>query len=212
MKTRIAATAAALLTAAVLTTPVAAQQNPAGVNAPKYNIAVVDISFIFKEHAQFRAKMNGLKDRMKGIESQLEGDRQTLISLEQQKKILKPDSPDFIAVDEQSARKKTEVQLKMKKLRAGFLDDEAAVYYETYQQVSQTIARYAKHYNIALVLRFNGDKADPSNRQTIIGEINKPVQYQDAIDITPDILALVNQGQPAVSSRPAAGSGTTPRR
>lgn len=201
VKTRFAVTAAVLIASAVLAAPAAAQ-NPAGANAPKYGVAVVDISFIFKQHTVFRQKMDRLKDRMKGIESQLEGDRTALIQLEQQKKQFKPESSDFIAVDEKMTKMKADLQIKMTRLRTGFLEDEASAYYETYQQVSQTIAAYAKHYKIALVVRFNGEKATKDNRQSIIAEINKPVQFQDAIDITPDILALVNQ-----ATRTAAAGG-----
>ena len=202
MKTHLATTAAALLLTATVALPVAAQ-NPAGANAPKYGVAVVDVSFIFKEHAEFRKKMNGLKDSMKGIESQLEGDRKRMIQLEQTKKSYNPDTAEHISADEEITKLKAELQIKVTRLRKGFLEEEAKAYYETYQQVSSQIERYAKHYNIALVLRFNGDVADPSNRQSIIAEINKPVQFQNAIDITPDILGLVN---------PATASGAQPTR
>ncbi|MEM1303520.1 MAG: OmpH family outer membrane protein [Planctomycetota bacterium] len=201
MKIRIAATAAVLLSAAVLTTPAAAQ-NPAGANAPKFGVAVVDINYIFKEHKQFRAKMDVLKDRMKSIEGQLENDRKQLMTLEERKKSYNPDAPEFLQIDEQITKMKADVQIKMTRLRKDFLEDEADAYYETYQQVNRTIAGYAKHYKIGLVLRFNGAVADPANRQSILAEINKPVQYQDSIDITPDILSLVN---PASVGQGASG-------
>ena len=38
--------------------------NPAGANATKHGIAVVDVSYIFKEHTRFRATMDAMKKEM----------------------------------------------------------------------------------------------------------------------------------------------------
>jgi len=52
-------------------------------------------------------------------------------------------------------------------------------------------------------LRFNGDPPDPNNRDDVLREINKPVVYQNGIDITPDVLADLN--------RSAAPGGVLPQ-
>jgi hypothetical protein len=72
------AVAAALTTFGLLEAqqpaPVAAGGvNPAGANASKYNIAVVDISYIFKKHERFKATMEQMKKEMEAIESRAEG-------------------------------------------------------------------------------------------------------------------------------------------
>ena len=57
--------------------------NPAGANASKYNIAVVDISYIFKKHERFKATMEAMKKEMEGIETELKADREKIAQQEQ---------------------------------------------------------------------------------------------------------------------------------
>jgi Skp family chaperone for outer membrane proteins len=83
----------------------------------------------------------------------------------------------------------------MGKLRKEFLEREAKVYYQTYLEVVDAVKYYAKRQNIGLVLRFNGEPVDPNRRDDVLREINKPVVVQDQIDITPDVLALLNRDQ-----------------
>jgi hypothetical protein len=85
--------------------------------------------------------------------------------------------------------------LKMGKLRKEFLEREAKVYYQTYLEVVDAVKYYAKRQNIGLVLRFNGEAVDPNRRDDVLREINKPVVVQDQIDITPDVLMLINRDQ-----------------
>ena len=69
----------ALAMALSMTLPANAQaQNPAGANATKYNIAVVDISYVFKNHRRFKAAMEAMKKEMEGIEGELKGDREKI--------------------------------------------------------------------------------------------------------------------------------------
>jgi hypothetical protein len=66
----------------------------------------------------------------------------------------------------------------------------------------EAIGYYAKRHNIGLVIRFNGEPVDPNRREDVLREINKPVPWQDNIDITPDVLAILNRDQNAIGARP----------
>jgi Skp family chaperone for outer membrane proteins len=167
--------------------------NPAGANASKYNIAVVDISYIFKRHERFKATMESMKKEMEGIEGELKGDREKIGQLEQQRNQFQSGSAEYKKMDEDIARQMAEFNLKMGKLRKEFLEREASVYYKTYLEVVEMVKYYAKRQNIGLVLRFNGEPVDATRRDDVLREINKPVVLQDQIDITPDVLALINR-------------------
>lgn len=178
--------------------------HPLGVNAPKYGIAVVDISAIFKRHARFKATMDGMKKEMETIEAKLKADRDHITKAEQHRNTLAPGSPDYKQADEKVARMMADFQLEMGRLRKDFMDREAKVYYQTYQEVVQVVDYYAKRQNIGLVLRFSSESVDQNRREDVLREINKPVVMQNSIDITGDVLALLNQGQ-----QPAATPGAT---
>jgi Skp family chaperone for outer membrane proteins len=193
--------------------------NPAGANAEKHGIAVVDISYIFKEHTRFRAAMESMKKEMATIEAELKADRDRIAQTEQERNKFNVGTADYKKFDEDVARMMAEFNLKMTRLRKDFLEREAKVYYQTYLEVCEAVGYYAKRHNIGLVIRFNGEPVDPNKREDVLREINKPVPWQDNIDITPDVLALLNRDQrsqptpqnPTVGTRPAGTSLIPPK-
>lgn len=186
----------AALAALLLVSPSFAQ-NQAGIKAPEYHIAVVDINYIFKNHPQFRETLEGMQGDVQKIENQLKQSAQDLMELERKRNSFKPGTPDFKTADEQLATRKAQFELQKQKLQKEFLEREAKAYYEAYNQVQAEIDRYARHYKIGLVLRYNGEEPDPAIRPQILAAINRPVQFQDQIDITPDIETMVKAKYPA---------------
>jgi Skp family chaperone for outer membrane proteins len=201
----------ALLSVSILSFGAEAQApNPAGANASRYGIAVVDISYIFKKHERFRTAMESMKKEMQTIEGELKADREKIAQSEQQRNSYNAGTAEYKQLDEDIARMMADFNLKMGRLRKDFLEREAKVYYQTYLEVVDAVNSYAKRQNIGLVLRFNGEPVDPNRREDVLREINKPVVVQDQIDITPDVLMLLNRDQQAV--RPTQpGSQLPPR-
>ena len=140
--------------------------------------------------------MEAMKKEMEGIETDLKADREKIAQQEQQRNTFNTGTAEYKQLDEEIARQMANFNLKMGKLRKDFLEREAKVYYQTYLEVVDAVKYYAKRQNIGLVLRFNGEPVDPNRRDDVLREINKPVVVQDQIDITPDILALINRDQP----------------
>jgi Skp family chaperone for outer membrane proteins len=180
-----------------VTANVLAQGNAAGANAPRYGVAVVDISYIFKNYPKFKAAMDGMKTEMETAESTLKAGRDRIAQMEEQRQTLKPGSQEFKQLDEEVARQKADFNIKAGSIRRDFLEREAKVYYQTYLEVSQVVRSFAQNNNIGLVLRFNGDQIDPSRREDVLRAINQPIMYQNSIDVTPDVLALLSRGATA---------------
>ncbi|MGI9457023.1 MAG: OmpH family outer membrane protein [Aeoliella sp.] len=202
MKTLISAVAATLLIGAACASVQA--QHPEAANASKYGIAVVDISYIFKEHKSFLATMDNMKQEMQGLEQTLKSKREGIAQMEEAHKKLDAGSADYKKADDDLAAAKAKFNLEMDRLRKDLMERESKVYFQTYQQVNYAIANYAKERKIGLVLRFNGDQPDPNNRNDILKWINKPVVFENNIDITRDILAVVNGGAAtSIGGRPA---------
>lgn len=197
-----------------LATPAAAQQSPASpsANATRFGIAVVDVNYIFKNYSQFKAAMEGIKGDIQQAETTLKSSRDAIQAKEEQAKQYQPSSPEFKQLDEEVARLKADFNIKAGRTRKDFQEREAKVYYQTYLQVSSTVEYYAKQNNIGLVLKFNGDQIDPDRPEEILQAINKPVVSQNNIDITPDVLALLNRGGAPGGMAPAASRGGQQRR
>lgn len=176
-----------------------------GANASRFGTAVVDINYIFKNYSRFTTSLEGLKTQMKTIDDQLKRERADIAAKEEERGQYKVGSADYKRVDEEIARKTADFQLKTNRIRKEFLEKEAKVYYETYQEVSKAVKYYAQQHNIGLVLRFNGDPIDPNVREQILKAIMvKTVVYQNNIDITPDVLALLNRGGSPGGQTPTA--------
>jgi Skp family chaperone for outer membrane proteins len=189
---------AAIIGLVAIHTGVAHAQQPAagvtpvhGANAAKYGIAVVDISFIFKNYPGFTSQIETLKTEMEGADGKLKADRDRLVQMEEQRNTLKPGSPEFKQLDEQLAHLKAEFSIKQGTVRRDFLEREAKVYYQTYMDVSTAVKSYATQHQIGMVLRFNGDAIDPSQREDVMRAIMQPIVHQNNIDITPDVLLLL---------------------
>ena len=203
-----------IVAASLLSLATQAVAQPAGpsANASRFGIAVVDVSYIFKNYQQFRNSMDGMKKEMEAAEGALKAERDAIQGKEEQRKQYKAGAPEFRQLDEEIARLKAEFNLKAGRIRKDFLEREAKVYYQTYLQVSNAVQHYAQQHNIGLVLRFNGDQIDPNRREEVLRAINKPVVHQNNIDITPDVLAILNRGGAAEALAPAARGGQPVRR
>jgi Skp family chaperone for outer membrane proteins len=179
-----------------------------GANAARYGLAVVDISFIFKNYPGFTTQIEGLKTEMEAADGKLKADRDRLVQMEEQRNTLKPGSPEFKQLDEQLAHLKAEFQIKQGTIRRDFLEREAKVYYQTYTDVSAAVKSYATQHNIGMVLRFNGDAIDPAQREDVMRAIMQPIVHQNNIDITPEVLAVLGvdlrRAVPPTAARPGA--------
>lgn len=201
---------AALLTAAVAAY---AQQasNPAGANAAKFGIAVVDIPYIFKNYARFRSTSDAMKKEMETIDANVKAERASIAQAEQQRNSFNAGTPEYKKADEELARMMAEFQLKTSKLQKDFMERQAKLYYQTYLDVVNAVNAYAKSHNIGMVMRFNGEEVDVNKKDDIMRDINKQVVFQNNIDITPDVLMLLNGGAQQTLTRPAGTGGVVPR-
>lgn len=189
--------------------PAAAPAQPAAgfsANAGRFGIAVVDVSYIFKNYPAFTAEIEKLKTEMEAADGTLKADRDRLVAMEQQRDTLKPGSPDFKQLDEELARQKANFSIKQGTIRRDFLEREAKIYYQTYGKVSDAVKYFAQQNNIGMVLRFNGDQIDPQQREDVMRAIMQPIVFQNNVDITPDVLQVLSRG----ASAGAAPTATRP--
>lgn len=209
----LAAIGSILLPSLATTVQAQAQAVSPSANATRFGIAVVDINYIFKNYQQFKAGMEAIKGDIEKAEIDLKATREAIQAKEAQAKDYQPNSAQFKQLDEEVARLKADFNISAGRTRKDFQEREAKVYYQTYLQVSSTVDYFAKQNNIGLVIRFNGDKINPDRPEAILKAINKPVVSQNNIDITPDVLALLNRGGSPGGVAPAASRAAgQPRR
>jgi Skp family chaperone for outer membrane proteins len=202
----------ATLAAAALMCHSAAAQQPAAaptgahsIHAARYGFAVVDVMYIFKKHNRFNAQIEQMKAEVQSTENGLRTERSQIDKRGEELKAFNPGTPEYNRLEEEIEKLKYEFNIKATKERKEFLDREAKIYYKTYLEVNDAVKVYAQRNNLGLVLRFNGDPVDPNRREDVLRAINKPIVYENGIDITPDVLNELNSRGGAAVAKPGGG-------
>jgi Skp family chaperone for outer membrane proteins len=160
------------------------------------NIALLDVSYIFKNHPKFKNMMDEMKSDVENAEANVNRERETLRKLVEQIDGFRKGTPDYKSMEEEIARREADLSVKVQLQRKEFLLREAKIYHTVYQEISQEVDYYCANKGIDMVLRFNGDPVDENKPDSVLSNINKPVVYYNKNhDITPIILdSLVKRG------------------
>jgi Skp family chaperone for outer membrane proteins len=176
--------------------------------APATHVAVIDVGYIFKNHARFKAAMDRMKEEVMAAENTLKADRDRINGMMEQIKGFNPGTPEFKKLEADIAKSQGDFNVDAQLQKKEFMDREAKVYLSVYTEVEKAVEQFAREHRIAIVHRFDGDPVDNSDRNQILRGITKPIVYlEPGIDITPDILKLLNT--PAVATQPAAAQPRT---
>jgi Skp family chaperone for outer membrane proteins len=161
-------------------------------DTPATRVALLDLGRIFTVHVNFKKNSEVLRGEVEQAERALVTRKAELQAAANALGDLPKGSGEAKQLEEQIARDTSEVQLLVAKQKRDFFEQEAAMYYETYQEVMKAVSTYSQQRGINLVMRFNGDPYDPEDPQALQKELNKAVVYHDGIDITDDIIRIVN--------------------
>lgn len=157
-------------------------------------IALLDVSYIFKNHTRFKAMMADIQTDVERAGTQMKTERDTVKSLSEQLRDFRPGSANYKQLEEQVATRTSQLQVQLQLQRKEFLQREAKVYHTIYQEVQQEVEYYASSAGIAMVLRFNGDPVNQDKPDDVLRGINSQVVWSaKGLDITPVILERLNQ-------------------
>ncbi|GDX94513.1 hypothetical protein LBMAG47_01760 [Planctomycetia bacterium] len=166
---------------------------PAG--AAPTQVVVLDVGYIFKNHAGFNAEMAKIKDDVMTVENRLKQEQERIRGMMEQLKIFQPGTPEYRKLEGDVAKAQGDFQVKAQLEKKDFLEREAKVYHRVYGEVEQAVSTFAKSNRIAVVLRFDGEAVDPkeADRGKIMAHLSRPIVYHDGlVDITPDVLRMLN--------------------
>jgi Skp family chaperone for outer membrane proteins len=189
--------------------PAQGQGRPTG-----HNIAVVDVSVIFKKHVRFLAMIEKFKKDVQAAEAKLKTEYEQIKALQEQLKGLTPGSPDYKQMEQRIAHSGADWQVKQQTQKKDLMEYEGRIYFQVYRELDDSVKRFAQKNGIALVLRYASDPVDdPNDRNEIVRGINKSVVYVDpALDITDWILQDLNRSSAAGAGNTGVGGvGVAPR-
>ncbi len=206
----VLATASLLVpaTATAQTRPAAPRaSSPPATARPRSPVAVVDVSYIFKNHEGFKAAMERMKQEVEAYEEHLKTQQSALLKEKERLNDFRPGTQDFDNLERSLADRGAKLQVDMQMKRKEFLEREARVYHDVYVMVEAAIREFAEMNGIELVLRYSAEPMDPQNRQSVLQGVNRPIVYHRNLDITTEVLDRLNRVQqraPQVSGRPTA--------
>ena len=182
--------------------PLSAQQR-----GPAPSVAILDLTYIFKNHSRFQALTNDMRRDVDNAENSLKAERDAFQQLTARLEEFKKGTNEYKQLEEEIARRAADLQLKINIQKRTFLEQEAKIYFSVYQEVLNHVKTYAESNGISMVMRFNGDPIDTSDPQEVLKELNKSVIYYNrAIDITPIILERCTASAGAPAGAPAGGA------
>jgi hypothetical protein len=94
----------------------------------------------------------------------------------------------------------------MNRQKNSFLQEEARIHYNVYQEICQATDYFCRQYGIDLVIRFNREEANPDMPDSVLTVINRPVVWHRGLDITQNILDDLNRNAAANPNPAAAGN------
>ncbi len=175
----------------------AANNGPVQANQ---RIALVDVAKVFKAHSRFNASLEQMKKDAEMFQAMMRTEQEKLAAEAEVLKQIDPKSPEFKAKETEISKKLAELQVTQSQKGREISEKEARLYFDTYVEVTQQIGNFADRNGIGLVLRFNSDPIDSSNRQSVIEGVNREIVFQTGRDITNQVIATINGTQ--VGSNP----------
>ena len=166
--------------------------------------AVIDVGYIFKNHARFKAAMDKMKDEVLAAENGLKAERDRINGLMEQLKGFNVGTPEFRKLEGEIAKAQGDFSVNAQLQKKDFMDREAKVYLQVYTEIERAVGQFAREHGIAVVHRFDGDPVDATDRNRILGNITKPIVFYDPqVYITPDVLRMLNGAAVAGAPQPA---------
>lgn len=164
------------------------------------NIALLDIPQVFKNHPGFIQRSEELKKELKDLDAYFNDQRKLLNDKRAALAQYKVGSPEFERLEKEIASQAANLQVLREQKRRDLFEREAKLYYETYNEILSHVDAFCKRHNIALVLKYDSEQMDPSDPNSVMKGINRQIIYQDRIDITGEIIRMINA--PRAAARP----------
>jgi Skp family chaperone for outer membrane proteins len=181
--------------------------SPVAPRSSGTNVAVIDISQVFEKHGQFQAQTLNLKKQVEDFEGHLRGEQQKVVNMRNDLQNYTPGSEQFKRKEEEMARMQSEMNVQMALKRKEFLEKEARLYFDTYNEVFQIVAEVADRNGISLVLRFNSEEMKPEDRASVLQGVNRAVVFQRNLNVTNMVIGEVAKRYPnATTAAPAASN------
>ena len=167
--------------------------------------ALLDVSFIFKNHHRFRALMEEMRGQVQAAEVQVQAEKKQITKMAKTLQSYNKGSPEYKELDERINEQSTRLQITVNKQKAEFLKQECAHLLQRLPGNLPGDRLLLPAIQLRLGDQIHSDNASPDNPELVLNMINKPVVWQRGLDITQNILDNLNRGARPIRPRPTSG-------
>ena len=178
MKSFMKPVVAAIVAVSIIATATESMAQESGV------VAVLDVAKVFKENAAFDSRMKAIKSEADQLKTQIQSEQQTIKEAAMGVSQYEAGSAQRNEMEAKIEQDQAALRTRARQAEAQLLNREAKIYYDTYQQLQAVVGQLADANNISLVLRFDGQPIDATNRGEVIKGVNRSVVYFSKIDLT----------------------------
>ena len=115
-------------------------------------IALLDVSYIFKNHGRFKAMMDDMKSDVQRAEAQVKQETEALQKLAESAQDYRKGTPDYKAIEEEVAKRRATITVRVQLQKREFIEQEAKIYHNIYLEIcGSNLTRFEIEWMIAEV-------------------------------------------------------------
>lgn len=188
-----------VLLSAILAAPLVGSATIAPSQANAGEVAIIDLSYIFKHSKRFEQLSKDMEKDLELAEEEYKNDTSRLQKSFDQLKEFKKGTDEYKEVEERLAKDNADLRVATDLKKKDFIEREARNHYVVYKEILARIEEFSEKHDISLVMVFDGEPIDANTSDSVLKGLNRQVVwYAKEIDITADILEELNS-----SARPA---------
>lgn len=156
-------------------------------------VAILDVARVFKQNTVFEARMKAIKDEADALKTSITQRQEQIKIKAQELNSYERGTPERNQMEAQLEQQQTKLRTEARQAETDLLNREALIYFETYQQMQSVVSQIAQEYGLSLVLRFDSEPIDPTNRTEVIKGVNRAVVFHRKVDLTGMVSTQLNQ-------------------
>ncbi|MEN6451360.1 MAG: OmpH family outer membrane protein [Thermoguttaceae bacterium] len=157
-------------------------------------IALLDVVYVFKNHARLKAMRVQLKEDAMRVKQDINARQKQIMQMSEELRQLDKASDMYKEREEKITELQARLQVEMKKAELGFMQREAREMHMVYQEVRQATEYLCQKYGYDLVLMSSRTEFNQDNPDSVYAEMSRPVVWHRGIDITDQVLVELNRG------------------
>lgn len=156
-------------------------------------VAILDVAKVFKMNPTFEAKMKAIREEADTLKASITARQEKIRDAARGLSEFGVGTPERNNMEADLEQQQTRLRTEARQAEMTLLSREAKIYYETYIEMQSVVETIASEYGLSLVLRFDSEEIDPSNRTEVIKGVNRSVVFHRKVDLTNMVTKELNQ-------------------